>query len=92
MISASILAMMPFTACDLEADAGSIRGVVFYADDATIVPNPWVAIYTSAAPDVIFTLVEGDELGRFAATVPEGDYIALASTDPSRAACVPNIP
>jgi len=75
--------LMPlFTGCSLDftSDSGVITGVVFYADDETIVPNPWVAIYTEDAPDVIYMLVQGDDGGRYAVTVPEGNYIVLGAT------------
>jgi len=62
------------------ADEGVIRGVVYYSDDKTIVANPWVAVYETSTPDVEFLLVQGDEMGRYSAFVPEGIYIALGST------------
>lgn len=72
-------AFLPGCSLDFTSDSGVISGVVFYADDETIVPNPWVAIYTEDAPDVIFMRVGGDEGGRYAVTVPEGNYIALGA-------------
>jgi hypothetical protein len=74
-----IPAFHPGCSLDFSSDSGVITGVVFYADEETIVPNPWVAIYTEGAPDTIFELVQGDIEGRYAVTVPEGNYIALAS-------------
>ena len=69
-----------FAGCSIfGADDGAIRGVVFYADDATPVSNPWVALYHAAIPDEIYILVQGDEQGRYNMFVPEGSYIALAS-------------
>jgi hypothetical protein len=79
-----LLSVCLITGCTFYgADEGSIRGVVYYSDDKAIVPNPWVAIYESATPDVIYLLVQGDELGRYSAYVPAGDYIALGSTSES---------
>jgi hypothetical protein len=75
--------LLLFAGCNFNADDGTITGVVFYSDDETVVPDPWVAIYSAGAPDVIYTLVHGDEIGRYAANVPEGDYMALASTNQS---------
>ena len=62
------------------ADEGNIRGVVYYSDNKTIVPAPWVAIYEKTTPDLEFVLVQGDELGRYSAFVPDGLYIALGAT------------
>jgi hypothetical protein len=75
-----IIPLLLLPGCNFNADDGTITGVVFYVDDATVVPHPWVAVYASATPDVIYTMVQGDEFGRYAVNVPEGDYIALAST------------
>ena len=78
----SVLLVTLLSGCNLDfsADDGVITGVVFYADNETIVPDPWVAVYTEDAPDVIHMLVQGDEQGRYAVTVIEGNYIALGST------------
>lgn len=77
-ICLAVIAM--FAGCSIfGADEGAIRGVVFYADDATPVENPWVALYHAATPDEIYILVQGDEQGRYNIFVPEGSYIALAS-------------
>ncbi len=78
----TLVVLLLLTGCNLDfsADDGVITGVVFYADNETIVPNPWVAVYTEDAPDVVHMLVQGDEQGRYAVTVIEGNYIALGST------------
>ena len=65
------------------AEEGVIRGVVYYSDDKTIVPAPWVAIYEKTTPDIEFVLVRGDDLGRYSAFVREGIYVALGATSKS---------
>jgi hypothetical protein len=82
LIAATILPML-LAGCELEADGGTITGVVFYSDNTTVMQFPWVAVYASGDPDTIFRLVQGDEEGIFAANVPAGDYIALGATSES---------
>ena len=78
----SVLLITLLTGCNLDfsSDDGVITGVVFFADTETVVPNPWVAVYAEDTPDVIHMLVQGDDQGRYAVTVIEGNYIALGST------------
>jgi len=80
-ISIPLILIPLITGCNLDfsSDDGVITGVVFYADNETVVPNPWVAVYTEDAPDVVHMLVQGDDQGRYAVTVVEGNYIAIAS-------------
>ena len=84
VLAVCLLFVPAFTGCSIfGADDGAIHGVVFYSDNTTPVPNPWVAMYKAETPDEVFLLIHGDDKGRYNAIIPEGNYIALGSTSQS---------
>lgn len=81
-LTALLILIAAMTACQDDSSKGNLFGSVVRVETLEKIPNPVLVITSEAGNTVVVNMtVNGDELGRFEATLERGTYTVQISGD-----------